>query len=510
VSSIRSVRVLARAPLLVLACLALPLTLSAQDVPSTLSLGDAIRLARQNAPDYLSTAARSATADWAVREAYGALLPGANVNTSFSWQGAGTQRFGIFSASDFGLATSTSYYSSNYSVGLSYRLSGSTLLAPGREKASRRATEAQIVASGHSLDANVSLAYIAVRRAMDGVELARQELERADENLKLAQARVTVGAAIPLDAKQAEVDRGRAQVTLLQAENLVLTQRLRLGETIGLRLDPAVELTTTFDVFDVRWDLNTLLDMATEANPDIRAARASESASRVSVRMAKTAYLPSLSLQAGFSGFTRQAGNEGYLIQQAQSQLASQQSSCELFNSISAGLSQPIPGRPADCSAYVLTPDQEAQILQSNNVFPFDFSREPLSVSLTLSLPVFQGFSRERQIEEAKVQQKTASYQLRARELNTRTLVETNYLNVATARQTIDLEARNRDLADEQLRLARERYRVGSGTFLELQDAATVKARADQAYLYAVYTFFDNFTSLEAAVGQTLRNTESR
>ena len=509
-SSPPSVRDVARAPLLVLAWLLLPLPLSAQDVPATLSLDDAIRIARQNAPDYLSATARSASADWAVREAYGALLPGASLNTSFSWQGAGTQRFGIFNASDFGLATSTSYYSSSYSVGLSYRLSGSALLAPGREKASRRATEEQIVASGRTLEANVTLAYIGVRRAMDGVELARQELERADENLKLAQARVTVGAAIPLDAKQAEVDRGRAEVGLLQAENLVLTERLRLSETMGLHLDPTVELTTAFEVFDFPWDLPTLLSLASEANPDIRSARATETAARVSVRMARTAYLPSLSMQAGFSGFTRQAGNETYLIQQAQSQLAGQRTSCELFNSISSGLSQPLPGRPADCSGYVLTPDQEAQIRQGNNVFPFDFSREPLSLSLTLSLPVFQGFSRERQIEDARVQQKSAAYQLRSRELSTRTAVETNYLNVATARQTIDLETRNRDLADEQLRLARERYRVGSATFLELQDAATVKARADRAYLYAVYSFFDNFTSLEAAVGRTLRNGEIR
>jgi outer membrane protein len=352
----------------------------------------------------------------------------------------------------------------------------------------------------------VTQAYLMVLRAQEAVTLARQELQRAEENLKLAQARVTVGAAIPLDATQAEVERGRAQVGLLQAENNVLLEKVRLGEAIGVPLAREVQLTTTFTVRSVPWDLPTLLATAHEAHPQLLAARATLQASNASVGIARTAYLPSLSLSAGFSGFTRQAGNEGYLIQQAQGQVERERENCQLFNAISGGLSQPLPGRPANCSAIVLTPDREAQIRAGNNVFPFDFSREPLSVSLTVSLPIFQGFTRERQVEEAKVQQKDAQYRLQAQELRLRTQVETAYLAIATASQTVELEARNRQLAEDQLRLARERYRVGAASFLELQDAETVRARADRAYLDAVYTFHAGLADLEAAIGRPLRN----
>jgi outer membrane protein TolC len=95
---------------------------------------------------------------------------------------------------------------------------------------------------------------------------------------------------------------------------------------------------------------------------------------------------------------------------------------------------------------------------------------------------------------------------MRGDELRVRTQVNIAYLDVATARQSVDLEARNRDLADEQLRLARELYRVGVNTFLELQEAETVKARADRAYLQAVYTFHDGLATLEAEVGRSLRS----
>lgn len=477
---------------------------------ATLTLEEAIAIARRSNPDYLTRQEDASRADWAVRAAYGALLPGVSASSSLSWQDAGTPRFGIFNASDFGFGTTTSYYSSSYSLGLNYRLSGAALLAPGREKASRRAAEASIAAAASLLDANVTRTYLAVLRARDGIVLARAELVRAEENLRLAEARVAVGTAIPLEQTQAEVERGRAEVALLQAQNLQQTEQLRLTQILGIRLDGDVQLTTGFQVSAVPWTMDELVTLAIEANPDLVAARATVSSTDASVRMAKSAYLPSLSMQAGFSGFTRQAGNEDYLVDQARSSLESQRANCELFNGISAGLSRPLAGRPANCAPFALTPDAESAIRSGNDVFPFDFSREPLSVSLTLSLPIFEGFGREQQIEEARVAARTADYRLRGEELRIRTEVGTAYLNVATARQSVDLEARNRDLADEQLRLARERYAVGVANFIELQDAETIKARGDRAYLNAMYAYHEGLASLEAAVGRSLRATENR
>ncbi|MCI0433588.1 MAG: TolC family protein [Gemmatimonadetes bacterium] len=477
---------------------------------ATLTLEEAIGLARRNNPGYLTTQADATRADWAVRAAYGALLPGASASTSLSWQDAGTQRFGIFNASDFGFGTSTSYYSSSYTLGLNYRLSGASLLAPRREKAARQATEATIDAAGSQLDADVTRAYLAVLRGRDGIVLARAELVRAEENLRLAAARVAVGSAIPLEQRQAEVERGRAEVALLQAQNLQQTEQLRLTQVLGIGVTGDLELTTTFDVSDVPWAMDELITLAIESNPDLRAARATVSSADASVRMAKSAYLPSLSLQAGLSGFTRQAGNEEYLLEQARGSLAGQRADCELFNNISSGLAQPLPGRPANCAMFTLTPDAEARIRAGNDVFPFDFSREPLSVSMTLSLPVFEGFNRERQIEEARVAARTADYRLRGEELRIRTEVSTAWLNVVTARQSVDLEARNRDLADDQLRLARERYAVGVANFIELQDAETIKARGDRAYLEAMYAYHEGLAALEAAVGRPLRPAGAR
>src|SRR5690606_15780586 len=127
----------------------------------------------------------------------------------------------------------TGYLSSSYSVGINYNLAGETLMRPRQQKANRNATIAQIEVADFNLVTEVTRRYLAVRRAQDAVQLARQELERATENEKLVDARVAVGAAIPLDAKQAAVERGRAEVALLRAENVVHTEKLRLVESLG-------------------------------------------------------------------------------------------------------------------------------------------------------------------------------------------------------------------------------------------------------------------------------------
>lgn len=490
-------------PLILLALCALPA--AAQQPGPTLSLDDALRLARGNNPEFLVRQTDAINADWAVRSAYASLLPGATASTSFQYQAAGPQRIGNFTGGDLGLATSPSYYISGYSLGLNYQLSGATLMAPRREQANRRATEAGINAAGYNLDANVTRQYLAVLRNDDAVQLAQQELDRAIDVRRLAQARVDVGSAIPLEVMQAEVQVGRAEVALLQAENAAATERLRLMQALGIEVAGDVQLTSEFPIVEVPWTRESLVALALEAHPQLRAARATEDALETGVRIARSQYLPTVDLSAGLNGYTRQAGDSDFLVQQARNSSASQRQQCETMNQISAGLPSPLPGTPANCSGFGLSPADEARIREGNRTFPFDFRRDPVGVQLRFSLPIFQGLARERQIEAAKVAAQDAAYQVRGEELRLRTEVATALLNARTAQRTVALEARNRSLADEQLRLERERYRVGASSFLDLREAETAKARADRAHLVAVYSFHEALAGLENAVGRPLR-----
>lgn len=493
---------------------AVPGPLAAQQVEqegtATLSLEEAIRIARRQSPQYLMERNDEAAADWAVREAWGQLvLPQASASLSLGYQAAGTPRFGIFTGGDLGLAQIPAYYNSSYGIGLSYRLSGATLFRPGQARAERRAVEARGELVDFELVVSVTRQYLAALRAQDDVVLARQELARAEENHRLARARVEVGAAIPLDAARAEVERGRAEVALLEAENRARTERLRLLERLGIEaLGRELVLSTRLSVFEPPWSEEELVARAAERHPELVMLRASEAAERASLRVARSQYLPSVSVSANWSGFARQAGSSQYLLRQAEQQVASQLQSCEQTNEILRRLNPPMP--TTDCLArYTLTDAQRAAILESNDVFPFRFSREPLTAGINISVPVFTGFSRERQIEQARASAEDARHRRRAAELKLRAEVQAAHGALVTAYRTTLLQERNREAAEEALRLARERYRLGAAAFLELSEAETAKAQADRAYLDALYGFHEALAGLEHASGQRLRQEEA-
>ena len=489
-------------PTLILVLALWPAGAGAQQAPATLSLPEAIELARRNNPEYLSRLNDEAVADWGVRSAYGSFLPGASIGGGVSYQGGGQALIGGFTGDDLGLGETPSYYYSNFSAGLTWGLSGADLYRVGREKAARRAVVADIDAAARSLETAVKRQYLAALRARDAVELAEKELERAEANLSLAEARYAVQSATVIETKQAEVERGRAEVELVRAEAMRDTEILRLLQGIGLDLTREVELVTRVSVFEPTWRVESLVGTALASHPMLLSSRAGVESARSGVGAARSAYFPSLSLSAGVSGYTRRAGDDGFLIRQAESSFSKAREECLQANELLSRLTPPMP--PRACSELVLTDEMRDEIIAQNRQFPFDFETQPFSMSLGVSVPIFQGLSRQYQVEAASAQAEDARHRLRSEELRIRADVETAHLTLEAAHRAYGLESRNRALAEDQLRLARERYRVGSTSFLELMEAETVMARADRAYLLSVYAFQEALAALEAAVGQDL------
>ena len=489
--------------LTLLLCSAAAPRLQAQEVPSRLTLDEAIRIARLGNPSFQSVRNDSRVADWSVRSAYGDLLPFANLSSSVSWQGKGEQQFGSLTTSQLGFGNQPSYYFSSYNAGLNYTIAAESLFRPGREKAARNATVALIDQAEASLVRDVTILYLDVLRQQEGYLLAQQELERARFNLRLAEGQLEVGTATPRDVRQAEVSVGRAEVTLLQAEFAVNNARIALLVILGAELPRQFEVVSEFEVREPVWSEEELVAMALERNPGLIAERANETMAESDVRIARSSYYPSLSLSAGVSGFTREASSVESLISQARAGVTGQREQCHLLNQVFGRLSDPLPTQ--DCSVFVFTPDQEEAIATRNNAFPFDFTRQPPRASLTVSVPVFQGFSRQLQVESARAAREDARHRLRGAELDLRAQIASSLAAVRTAYETERIEERNQAVAAEQLRLATEQYRVGSASFLDLVEAETVMAQADRERVASIYSYHDLLANLEALVGAGLR-----
>jgi outer membrane protein len=471
--------------------------------PTQLTLEDAIALAKGSSPAFLSTQNDQAAANWQVREAYAQFLPSVDAGLGGTWQEAGAQRFGTIVFDD----QVTDWYFSGYSIGLGMTIDGNTIFGVPNARANRRATEASIAAAEFTLESTVAFQYMAVLRAQDGAQVAERQVERARQNLQIVQTRVSTGAAAGTEGRQAEVDLGRAEVALIQAERDRRQARLLLGEQLGLSLDESVVLSSEFAVFEPTYDVGQLMASALAEHPSLGALRARESASRAQARQASTSqYLPSLRLSASFRGQAQEALNRDYVISQAESRAASRVSNCEFNNTLETGLNGGLPNYTLqDCTQFQITDADRAAALSANNAFPFDFTSIPATVSAQISIPIFTGFTRERQVSEARNRAEDAEHSRRAEELRLRTAVTGAYDNLVSAYRVVLAEERNRSLSEEQLQLQQRRYALGAADLLLLMDAQTTLSTAEQAYLNAVYDFHYNLIALEAAVGQPLR-----
>jgi outer membrane protein len=480
-------------------------TLSAQQpvlpsVPQTLTLNEAVELALRYNRQYRQIANDRSAASWGVRNAYSELfLPSFTAGIGFGYQGAGSQRF-----LDVLLTQESATIGSDYSLNLNWQLSGTTLTQPGLARAQQRATEAQIDGAIVNLRAAVQQQYLLALQAEAQVEIAVLQVTRNEEFLRLAQARYQVGQATLLDVRQAEVAKGEADVALLRARQLVIVEKLRLFQQLGVPApeDPnQVSLPDTFPVTEPTWNLSELLRAADEENPDVAVLEARAAAARSSEKAAKAQWLPSLNFSAGWAGYTQEYTNPDYLVASARAGADDAYDQCDFSNTnwLNAGIT------PLPCSSLLLTPEDEAQIVADNDVFPFSFTGQPFSARVSLSLPIFTQFGRETRIAEASQQADDAREQAEDQRLLVRTNVSQAYYGLVAAYQAVGIQETSRVAAQEQLRLATERYRVGSGTFFELLDAQVAAQRADADYINAIYAYHRSIASLEAAVGRPLR-----
>ena len=246
--------------------------------------------------------------------------------------------------------------------------------------------------------------------------------------------------------------------------------------------------------------------MALENNPNLLTARASTGAAQSQVRAARSAYLPSLNFQVGMTGSVYSAGNIDPLVQQQIGNLQGAFSSCTENNAlrVAAGLT------PADCSRFdTSNPAVQAavrdQVEAGNPSFPFGYQRQPLQASMSISLPLFDGLNRERRIQEARVAESDARLAVTAQEQRLTADVRGALLSLQTAYRAATLQREVAANAADELRMARERFRLGATTSLEVTDAQTRLAEAERAVIDAVYTYHKSLAALEALVGRTLR-----
>ncbi len=467
-------------------------------VPTSLTIDQAIELARRNNPELQQTLNNRINARAAVRSAYGALLPSADASLSAQRQQGGQQ---IFSGTSLGASSDVNQ--SNYQIGLNYRINSATLITPSLQRANRDAVEADITGATSNLRSNVSQQYLSTLQAEANADLQDSLVVASQAELILAQAREIVGSGTQLDVSRAEVALGLQKVQALKARNQVEIEKLRLFQLMGTPQPANVKLVSQFPVTPIQLNLEELIASARNQNPVVVALRSREHVADLNVRREKGEYSPTLSLSTGIGGYTYGYTNSSFPVAQAQAQLDASRASCIGTEEVRAALN--LSNQLAQCNAMAFTEAEAAAIRSGNSRFPFNFTRSPRSFSATLSLPLFDGFAREQRLQEAMASRSDARYSVRSRELALTADVTAAYLTVTTAEKTVVLQEQNAAKAKQELKLVQDRYKIGATTFVDLTQARATYERAESERISSVYDYHKAFAALESAVGHPLR-----
>lgn len=416
---------------------------------TTLALSDAVAQARQNNPDYRIAQNQVDPAKAGVRNAWGQFIPFLTTGVGAQWQGGSQQ---VIAGRQ---VNQPSISQSNYNIDLNWQVSGPTFYGPSQAKANQRAVEADVMSSRIAVDADVVTQYLNGMQAAATTEVARQQVRRNSEFLTLTTARNRVGQASMYDVRQAEVAFNTSEVDLLRSLQAESDTKIELFRRMGVNPPAPVQEVALSDSFPVRqpeYNLDALLEEAKANQPRIKALEARQAAAEQTLKSAKSAFFPTLSAFANKGGFTNETSDD------------------------------------------------------SVSTFPFHFTSNPILYGVQLSLPIFQGFNRTTRISRARADQMDASERLRAIELQIRADITSRLLAVNTTWNTLAIQDRSRTAAREQLNLANERYRLGSGTVLELSDALNAVTRADAAYINAVYDNHRALVALYASIGRDYTN----
>ncbi len=439
----------------------------------TLTLDEALVLAKRNNPVYLQTLNGRTRAGAAQRAAYGAFIPSVSTNVSAGFREGRPQNFGGVS---FG--ASADQVNSNFGLSAQLDLSPSVWLNTRQQSLGATAADFDVEAGVLALRQSVTSQYMAVLQQEARATLQDTLLANTIVQLDLAKARQAAGSATDLDVRRAEVQVGTQRVAVLQARNLGEVEKLRLFQNIGVAQPGDVKLVTTLPVTLPGQSLEQLLDEARNRNPALRALRDREAASAVNSRSAKSQYLPNVQLSANLSGYTQRFSG----------------------NYVNGNVAAAIASNPAADTAGI-----RRRLQAQQDQFPLSFERNPYTLSLAFSLPIFDGFAREQRVQVAEAARSDAQYNVRAQELRLTADVTAAYLTLQTDAQSVTLNTRNAQAAREALTLAEQRFRVGLNSLVEVIQSRADFERAESDRITSIFQFHRDFVALEQAAGRPLR-----
>ena len=414
---------------------ALQMAGATQDSLPTVTLPEALRRATGLDPNYVAAIGQVDNAVWARRSAFAVFIVPAVSLTADATR---------YSSPTFNIGTLTLQTNA-----VDARVDARYDLFTGGQKVAelQRSAAALDGARAGALQARFAAAlltesgYYAVLADAELLRVARERLQRAEQQLAVARARVASGAAVQTDSLQLRLELSQARVGLLRQQADWQVARLELGRRVGE--DGPVNAAPLDSVLppELPLPLDAAVREAAAQGPQYRQVRANERAAAAAFRSRLGAYLPHASLAATSIAF-------------------------------------------------------------DTKFFPKATTRS--SLTLTVTLPIWDNAQREIALTQARANRDVAQAIRQDMDRSVRRDVTAAYDGFTTARASADIAAEAVAVARENFRVQRSRYQAGATTILDLLEAQVSLGDAEAASVQARHATRLALAGLENILGRRL------
>ncbi len=417
------------------------------------SLDDCVNIALKNKKTILSASLEISSAKKGLIGSYSSLLPSLNFNTNSSRTNFPEQI--SISRIDLNLETisfdtvyrKTSYYES-FSSGLSLN---QTIYNGGRnfnqiEQArlsldiaslNKRSTEIEVIQ-------NVINAYYNLLKAQKLYDVATKNLEMSQQQVDLVEQQFNLGVVRKTDFLKAKVAEGQAKVDLLNNKTSLANSRRVLFNDMGLQ-----DFGQSIIASDKNWtppiipSSSELLKQLKEKNPNTLLYKKQTQIKKNNYELIKGLRKPSIVSSFNYSA------------------------NAQYFN-------------------------------QMADAFKDDWS---LGMNLSLSIPIYTGNSLSMQQQQAKISINQAEYVYINLINDFKVQIELIRESIENYSEIIPLNEAVVSSAEEDLKLVRERYSLGSSTILEVLDAQISLFRSNTTLINTIHNARIQEANLKALIG---------
>lgn len=324
----------------------------------------------------------------------------------------------------------------------------------GRRDAALRNARQLLVAANANQDEQLQQTFILAAQlyydtlaAQNSQIAATRVAALAAENLKAASAKHDAGAAALSDRLQAEAAYSQAALNEVRSNGALVNAKgliaLRMGLAPQTPLELAGSLAQRPDTRFVK-DIDELLEQAKQDHPSLIAAKARLNAAKATIDESKAEGRPTLSFVANAS---------------------------------------------------------DVQLNQSM-AFNGDSRTRDNNIGLQLNIPLFEGFERTYQVRDAQARLEAREAEVSDVEQRISIDLWGNYQTLITETRSLEKTAEWVEQSNQALEVVQGRYRSGVGSMIELLNALTAYATAEQQHINALNSWQMARLKLAASLGR--------